>query len=80
MPKIQKAISQIGLDNNFIRYTFYKLHEQLYTTKKIKTAWIDFLHAFFAQFNNTAKSTTKAKFSEMPKSYAADLDALKKVI
>lgn len=80
VPKNLKPIPQIGLKTNFIRFTFYKLHQTLFTTNKIKPEWIDFLHAFFAQFKNTAKSTTKAKFAEKPKSYETDLAAIQQKV
>lgn len=78
LPPNIRVIHKTGFASNAIRYTFYKIHEYLYGTQSIKQIWIDFLHAIFMQFNNTAPSTTKAKFSEKPKSYDGDLKQMKK--
>lgn len=73
-----KPISQTGFASIAIRYTYYKIHEFLYGTQSIKQEWIDFIHAIFSQFSNTSTSTTKAKFSQKPKSYDADLKVMKR--
>lgn len=78
LPKILKVIHKTGFASNGIRYTFYKIHEYLYGTQSIKQIWIDFLHAIFQQFNGTAPSTTRAKFSQKPKSYENDLKQMKR--
>jgi hypothetical protein len=78
LPPNIKPIPQIGFASNGIRYTFYKIHEYLYGTQSIKQTWIDFIHEVFSQFKNAAKTTTKAKFSEKPNSYEADLKLMKK--
>ena len=71
-----KKISQINLSTGMIRYTFYLIHKELYTTNKIKTEWIDFLHAVFRQFKNAEWITTKTKFSVKPPSYQHDKNAM----
>lgn len=80
VPEVKNPLPQINLPTNYIRYTFYLLHKKLFTTKKIKDCWINFLHDTFTQFKNAERPTTKAKFSEMPPMYHADFSASKKVI
>lgn len=78
VPEINNPIPQINLPTNYIRYTFYRLHKALYTTKAIKESWINFLHDTFIQFNKAERSTTKTKFSEKPQLYDTDLQGIKK--
>jgi len=78
LPAGIKKIPQTGFASNAIRYTYYKIHEFLYGTQSIRQEWIDFLHAVFQQFKNTLPSTTRAKFSEKPKAYDADLKQMKR--
>lgn len=78
VPEINNPIPQINLPTNYIRYTFYRLHKALYTTKSIKESWINFLHDTFIQFNKAERSTTKTKFSEKPQLYDTDLQGIKK--
>lgn len=75
--KINK-ISQINISTGMIRYTFYLIHKELYTTKNIKPEWIDFLHAVFEQFKNIEWNTTKTKFSVKPSSYQHDMKSMKR--
>ena len=72
VPDNIKPISQINLSTVFIRYTFYLLHKELYTTTHIKEEWITFLHEVFRQFGTEEWKTTKTKFSLSPSSYKAD--------
>lgn len=78
VPEIKNPLPQINLPTNYIRYTFYLLHKTLFTTKTIRESWINFLHDMFTQFNSAERSTTRAKFSEMPPMYYADFKHLKK--
>lgn len=75
VPKEIKKIPPISLDTFFIRYTFYKLHKEFYTTKRIRDEWITFLHTVFEQFY-CAQSTTKTKFSDKPNRYDAELQKM----
>lgn len=78
VPEIKIPIPQINLATNYIRYTFYVLHKNLYLTKTIKDSWINFLHDMFSQFKNAERTTTKAKFSEKPPMYDVDFQQFKK--
>lgn len=73
-----KQLPQINLSTHFIRYTFYLLHKNLYTSKSIKDSWIYFMHDMFSQFKNAETTTTKSKFSEKPPMYDTDLQSFKK--
>jgi hypothetical protein len=71
-PNIQQ-ISQAGTSNEYLRYTFYLIHKELYTTRPIRPEWIDLLHAVFAQFREVEKETTRKKFSTVPQHYETDI-------
>ena len=76
LPDPIERIKQIGLPNEWIRYTYYLIHRDIYTTKQIRIVWIDFLHAVFNQFDNTDPKTTKTKFSTRPSNYDHDIKLL----
>lgn len=76
LPVNIKPISQIDFPNGHIRYLFYLIHKELYTTKKIKGYFIDFLHAVFEQFAKAEKRTTKTKFSVKPGSWERDIQVM----
>ena len=73
LPDDITPISKANISKGHISYTFYRLHDELFGTKRIKDSFIEFIHKTFGQFADTAPSTTKAKFSNMPKSYKRDL-------
>lgn len=73
LPDSIESVSQIGLKNQFISYTFYLIHAELYTTKSIRTYFIDFLRSFFDQLKGASWEVTKNKFSTHPPSYEADI-------
>jgi hypothetical protein len=75
VPPNIKPIPQINISNGHIRYTYYRIHKEIYTTRHIKQCFILFLHTVFSQFGGTEESTTKTKFSTPPKSYDADVNA-----
>jgi hypothetical protein len=70
-PDIQ-PIPQTATTTEYLRYTFYKIHKELYTTKPIRTEWIELLHAVFIQFKDTEHKTTRKKFSTIPPHYDQD--------
>lgn len=78
LPNPIKPFSKINISNEFLRYTFYLIHRELYGTRPIKDVFIDFLHDVFSQFKNTAKSTTKTKFSIEPTHYSTDSKLIEK--
>ena len=78
LPDNLKMLSQININAEYIRYTYYNIHKLLYGTRKINTTWIDFLKGVFSQFKNTEWKTIKTKFSKIPDMYIADLKQLKK--
>jgi len=73
LPKNIKKISQLNIPSGYIRYTYYLIHKELYTTKAIKTQWIDFLQQVFFEFKDTDWQTIKTKFSTQPNLYETDL-------
>ena len=78
LPTKIKPIPQTNISTEFLRYTFYLTHKELYGTKRIKINWIDFLHNVFKQFQNVDKKTTKTKFSVKPSLYDKDIEQMKK--
>ncbi len=58
-----KPFAQLGISNEFIRYTFYLIHKELYGTRQIRLPMIHFIHRLFSQFEGTEPKTTKIKFS-----------------
>jgi hypothetical protein len=78
MPTNIQQISQTGTTNEYLRYTFYLIHKELYTTRPIRPEWIDLLHAVFAQFNDVEKETTRKKFSTVPQHYETDIKEIEK--
>lgn len=76
VPFIAPKLSQIGLSNAMIRYTFYDIHKSLYGTKSIRFYWIEFIHEVFEQFNGSELITTKTKFSTKPSNYQQDINSM----
>ena len=74
LPETIQAIQQIGISDEHVRYTFYRLHKRLFTTKSIRPSFINFLHQVFRQFEGYNKETTRKKFSVEPKSYLTDFN------
>jgi hypothetical protein len=68
-----QPISQTGITSEYLRYTFYLIHKELYTTRPIRPEWIDLLHAVFTQFHDVEKETTRKKFSTVPQHYETDI-------
>jgi hypothetical protein len=76
-PNIQ-PISQIAISSEYLRYTFYLIHKELYTTRPVRPEWIDLLHAIFTQFKDVDKETTRKKFSTRPTHYDTDIQEIEK--
>lgn len=77
LPSNIEPIPKTNLSQMMIRYTFYKIHKELYTTKSIREYFIEFLHTvFFKQFENTTKTTTGKKFSKKPNMYDNDMQIM----
>ncbi|GAB3026551.1 hypothetical protein [Spirosoma pulveris] len=72
LPNPILPIKQTGISNEHIRYTYYRLHKQLFGTKYKRPSFIEFLHVVFPQFAGTSQTTTNSKFSTPPKSYGRD--------
>lgn len=72
VPADMKPLAQLDISNEYIRYTFYLIHKELYGTRQIRMSMIQFIHAVFSQFAGTEITTTKTKFSVKPKLYDGD--------
>jgi len=72
-PENIKPIAQTSISNEYLRYTFYLIHKDLYTTRPIRPEWIDLLHAVFTQFKDVEKETTRKKFATAPLHYDSDI-------
>jgi len=78
IPANIQAISQTGTTSEYLRYTFYLIHKDLYTTRPIRPEWIDLLHAVFTQFQGVEKETIRKKFSTKPTHYDSDIQEIEK--
>jgi hypothetical protein len=78
LPTNIQPISQIGTTSEYLRYTFYLIHKDLYTTRPIRPEWIDLLHASFIQFKDVEKETIRKKFSTKPTHYDSDIQEIEK--
>jgi hypothetical protein len=67
VPFIESPIKVLSVSDQTIIYSFYKIHQQLFGTKRIRDYFIDFLKAAFSQLHSYDKSTIKTKFSVKPK-------------
>ena len=67
-------ISQVFIPMGHIRYLFYLIHKELYSTKRIKECFIDFLHSTFTCFEGPTPKTTRTKFSVKPPSWDQDMN------
>jgi hypothetical protein len=76
-PNIQ-PIPQMGVASEYLRYTFYLIHRELYTTHPIRPEWIDLLHTVFTQFKDVETETTRKKFSTKPTHYDTDIRDIEK--
>lgn len=76
LPESIKKISQLNIPSGYIRYTYYLIHKELYTTKAIKNQWIDFLQQVFVEFKDTDWQTIKTKFSTKPSLYETDIQKM----
>ena len=75
LPNIKK-IPQVGVSNEFVRYTYYSIHKAIYGTRRIHPSWVTFLHEVFTQFSNTKAETTRTKFSKKPPMYQSDMSKM----
>lgn len=73
VPADIKPIYTLNISNEYLRYTFYLIHKQLYSTRPIRPEWINLLHSVFSQFENVMFETTRKKFSTAPLHYDSDL-------
>lgn len=61
LPEITQQLEP-KLSNDTIRFTFWVLHHELYTTKKIKNYFYDFIKAVFVKFENNEIDSIKKQF------------------
>ncbi len=80
IPENIKPIASTNITNEYLRYTFYMIHKQLYTTRPIRIEWIELLHLVFNQFNGVEIETTRKKFSTKPVHYDKDIIDIQKKI
>lgn len=55
------------LDNAIVSFSFWVLHRELYTTKKIRTYFFEFMQDAFVNFDETSLSSLKSSFARKPK-------------
>lgn len=69
VPFIEYPFKKLDVSDQTIIYSFYLLHKELFSTKRIKDFFIDFLLETFSQLQEYTASTLKTKFSVKPKRY-----------
>jgi hypothetical protein len=74
IPADIKSITQTNISTGHIRYTYYRLHREIWGTKSLNVLVLDFLHLVFKQFENQGKETTRKKFADAPSSYDIDFN------
>lgn len=68
LPSFDAPMRQIGVTNASLIYTFREIHKEIFTTKKIKDSFIEFLEKYFAQLANY-ESMRVAFSKKKPKLY-----------
>ncbi len=77
LPVVIIPIPQTSLTNEYLRYTFYLIHKELYTTRPIRIEWIELLHSAFTQFKSVEIETSRKKFSSAPTHFDKDVENIK---
>ena len=77
LPEDIIPIPQTALTNEYLRYTFYLIHKELYTTRPIRQNWIELLKLVFTQFKDVETETIRKKFSTPPTHYDKDIEEIK---
>lgn len=62
LPIIKSKLKSLNISNDLLSFSFWVLHKELYTTKKIRPYFIEFLKAVFENFSNVEKQTIKGSF------------------
>lgn len=67
VPEFKKPQKKINLTNQSLIHTFYKIHQDEFTTKKIRGSFLTFLKTYFVQLSDI--SDIRTAFSKKPPSY-----------
>ncbi|ANF49971.1 hypothetical protein A0O34_05260 [Chryseobacterium glaciei] len=67
LPENIQKISHLKIPKNLLRFTFWVLHKQLFTTSQIKDDFLHLIKSMFSDFNNWEFSTFKTKFGNRDK-------------
>lgn len=68
LPTISNPLAQIGVSNQSIIYTLRLIHQELFTTNKIRPSFVEFLQKYFAQLSDIGNM--QVTFSKKaPKNY-----------
>ncbi|MCB0745239.1 MAG: hypothetical protein KDC67_15125 [Ignavibacteriae bacterium] len=62
LPEIKVKLNKVKISNELLSYSFWVLHNQLYTTTKIRQYFIEFLKLAFENFKNKEVTTIKSGF------------------
>ncbi|ESU23787.1 hypothetical protein FEDK69T_11950 [Flavobacterium enshiense DK69] len=68
IPEITKQLKP-KLPNELIRFTFAVLHRELYTTKRKRVYFYDFIKLVFENFKNTSLKSIESQFGTKPRIY-----------
>lgn len=62
LPDNIKKLESVSISNDLLSFTFWVLHKQLYTTKRIRPYFIQFLKQTFSNFNDKSIESIKKGF------------------
>ena len=71
VPTIEKQLNP-KLNNDVIRFTFWVLHRELYTTKKLRPYFYDFIKEVFLNFKNNEISSIRSQFGTSKRVFKFD--------
>jgi len=63
IPFIEKKINKTNITNELLRFLFWVLHKEHYTTTSINPNFFEFIKATFKQFDDVSHKTLRSKFA-----------------
>lgn len=67
LPEVSSKLESLKISKELLRFTFWVLHKNLYTTKSIRPNFIQLMKVVFSDFDNWEYSTLKRKFGNKEK-------------
>lgn len=67
LPEVSSKLESLKISKELLRFTFWVLHKNLYTTKSIRPSFIQLMKDIFSDFDNWDFNTLKRKFGNKEK-------------